>query len=111
MLQLREHMSAPSTPPADVSTRGPNDRHVMVASLQPSRRLVYDRCMSRTRTNVELDDEALRTIMERYSLRTKTEAVDLALRHLAGQPLSNREALALRGARLIDELPEDTAPA
>jgi Arc/MetJ family transcription regulator len=66
--------------------------------------------MTRSRTNVEVDDAALRTIMERYGVRTKTEAVDLALRHLAGQPLSHQEALAMRGARLIEELPEDAAP-
>ena len=40
-------------------------------------------CMSRVRTNIEIEDTYLRTIMHRYGLRTKTEAVDLALRHLA----------------------------
>ena len=48
--------------------------------------------------------------MDRYSLRTMTEAVDLALRHLAGQPMSRAEALAMRGAHAIGELPADTAP-
>jgi len=51
------------------------------------------------------------TIMRRYGVRTKTEADDLALRHLAGQPLSAAEALAMRGGRLIDELPADAPPA
>jgi hypothetical protein len=50
--------------------------------------LVYDACMDRHRTNIELDAAA----------------------HLAGQPLSAREALALRGARLIAELPADAPP-
>jgi Arc/MetJ family transcription regulator len=63
--------------------------------------------MDRHRTNIELDAVAVETIMRRYGVRTKTEAVDLALRHLAGQPLSAPEALSLRGARLVDDLPTD----
>jgi len=63
--------------------------------------------MERHRTNIELDAAAVETIMRRFGVRTKTEAVDLALRHLAGQPLSAGEALAMRGAHLIDELPGD----
>ncbi len=66
--------------------------------------------MSRTRTNIELDDESLRIVMERYGLSTKTEAVDLALRHLAGQPMTRDEALAMEGAHAIDDLPADTLP-
>jgi Arc/MetJ family transcription regulator len=46
--------------------------------------------------------------MDRYGLRTKTEAVELALRHLAGQPMTRDEALAMRGAQAIDEPPADT---
>ncbi|MCL4148889.1 UNVERIFIED_CONTAM: hypothetical protein GTU68_060017 [Idotea baltica] len=45
--------------------------------------------------------------MDRYGIHTKTEAVDLALRHLAGQPMTREEALAMRGANAIDELPAD----
>jgi Arc/MetJ family transcription regulator len=48
--------------------------------------------------------------MTRYALRTKTEAVDLALRHLAGQPMSRDEALSMRGARAMGDVPEDRAP-
>jgi Arc/MetJ family transcription regulator len=48
--------------------------------------------------------------MDRYHVRTKTEAVDLALRHLAGQPMTRDEALAMHGARAIDHVPADTAP-
>jgi Arc/MetJ family transcription regulator len=62
------------------------------------------------RTNIEIDDSLLDIVMRRYGLRTKTEAVDVALRQLAGRPLSIEEALSLRGARLIDEVPADTAP-
>ena len=66
--------------------------------------------MTRKRTNIEIEDTYLRIVMDRYGLRTMTEAVDLALRHLAGQPMSREEALAMRGARAIDEPPADTPP-
>jgi len=48
--------------------------------------------------------------MDRYGMRTKTAAVALALQHLAGQPMSREEALAMRGAQAIGEVPLDTAP-
>lgn len=67
--------------------------------------------MSRVRTNIEIEDSYVQTIMARYGLRTKTEAVELALRHLAGQPMTREEALAMRGAHAIEEVPEDTAAA
>ena len=66
--------------------------------------------MSRVRTNIEIEDTYLRAVMDRYGLRTKTEAVELALRHLAGQPMTREEALAMRGAHAIGEIPEDTQP-
>jgi Arc/MetJ family transcription regulator len=66
--------------------------------------------MGKVRTNIEIEDTYLRAIMDRYGLRTKTEAVDLALRHLAGQPMSRDEALAMRGARAIGKVPSDTRP-
>lgn len=64
--------------------------------------------MSRVRTNIEIEDTYLQAVMDRYGLRTKTEAVELALRHLAGQPMTRQEALAMRGAQAIDEPPADT---
>lgn len=67
--------------------------------------------MTRARTNIEIDDTYVRTIMDRYGVHTKTEAVDLALRHLAGQPMTREEALAMRGVNAIGEVPEDEAPA
>ncbi|MBV9661362.1 MAG: type II toxin-antitoxin system VapB family antitoxin [Acidimicrobiales bacterium] len=66
--------------------------------------------MSRVRTNIEIDDTYVHAVMERYGLRTKTEAVDLALRHLAGQPMTRDEALAMRGAKAIGKVPADTGP-
>ena len=66
--------------------------------------------MSRMRTNIEIEDTYLQVVMDRYGLRTKTEAVELALRHLAGQPMTREEALAMRGAHAIDEPPADMPP-
>ena len=63
--------------------------------------------MSRVRTNIEIEDTYLQAVMDRYGLRTKTEAVELALRHLAGQPMTRQEALAMRGAHAIDEPPAE----
>jgi Arc/MetJ family transcription regulator len=66
--------------------------------------------MSRVRTNIEIEDTYVKAIMARFGVHTKTEAVDLALRHLAGQPMSRDEALAMRGAHAIEEIPDDVAP-
>lgn len=66
--------------------------------------------MSKVRTNIEIEDVYVRAIMDRYGVHTKTEAVELALRHLAGQPMTREQALAMRGARAMDEGPADAAP-
>ncbi|HEX3542391.1 MAG TPA: type II toxin-antitoxin system VapB family antitoxin [Acidimicrobiales bacterium] len=66
--------------------------------------------MTKVRTNIEIEDSYLQAVMDRYGLRTKTEAVDLALRHLAGQPMTRDEALAMRGAHAIGKVPADTRP-
>ena len=50
------------------------------------------------RTNIDIDDELVSKVMRRYGLTSKRAAVDLALRRLAGQPLSRDEALALEGS-------------
>jgi Arc/MetJ family transcription regulator len=73
-------------------------------------RLVYYTCMTKVRTNIEINDDYVRVIMDRYGVHTKTEAVDLALRHLAGQPMSREEALSLRGTHLISGIPADHSP-
>jgi Arc/MetJ family transcription regulator len=66
--------------------------------------------MAATRTNIEIEDSYVQAIMDRYGVRTKTAAVDMALRHLAGQPMTREEALAMQGAHAIDELPADGQP-
>jgi Arc/MetJ family transcription regulator len=72
---------------------------------------VYHWCMGKVRTNIELEDAYIRAIMDRFGVHTKTEAVDLALRHLAGQPMTRDEALAMRGAHAIERIPADVGPA
>jgi Arc/MetJ family transcription regulator len=44
--------------------------------------------MAMLRTNIEIDEELVTAVMERYELRTKKEAVDLALRQTVGTPLT-----------------------
>ena len=65
---------------------------------------------SKTRITIEIDDELLAQTMRRCGIHTKTEAVDLALRCLAGEPMTTTEALDMRGARAIDVVPPETGP-
>ncbi|MCQ3811656.1 MAG: type II toxin-antitoxin system VapB family antitoxin [Acidimicrobiia bacterium] len=67
-----------------------------------------DEVSARTRTNIELDDRLLDVVMRRYGVRTKTEAVHLALSRLAGLPMTTEEMLAMQGTQLIGEIPPDT---
>jgi Arc/MetJ family transcription regulator len=50
------------------------------------------------RTNIDIDDELIERVMHRYRLPSKRAAVELALRRLAGEPMSREEALAMEGA-------------
>jgi len=50
-----------------------------------------------TRTNIDLDDQLVGWVMERYSLSTKRDAVHYALRRLRLEPMSLDEALAMGG--------------
>ncbi len=51
-----------------------------------------------SRTNIDIDDDACAEVMRRYRLNTKREAVNLALRSLAAEPLGPEEARRLRGS-------------
>jgi Arc/MetJ family transcription regulator len=51
-----------------------------------------------SRTNIDIDDDLCQQVMDRYHLSTKREAVNLALRHLAGEPLGLDDARSLRGS-------------
>jgi Arc/MetJ family transcription regulator len=66
--------------------------------------------MAKVRTNIEIEDDYVEAIMDRYGVRTKTDAVELALRHLAGQPMTREQALSMRGAHAIADVPAETAP-
>ena len=57
---------------------------------------MYNQPMART--NIEIDDRLIVAVMHRYSLRTKREAVDLALRRLVGEPPATGEILQLEGS-------------
>jgi len=50
------------------------------------------------RTNIDIDELACRTVMDRYHLSTKRDAVNFALRSLAVEPMGVDEALAMRGS-------------
>ncbi len=67
-------------------------------------RAVYLWCMART--NIDIDDDSCREVMTRFRLSTKREAVNLALRRLAGEPLSVDDARALRGSGWEGDLEE-----
>ena len=59
-----------------------------------------------SRTNIDLDDEACRSVMERYHLATKREAVNFALRTVASEALGLADARRLRGAGWDGDLDE-----
>ena len=58
------------------------------------------------RTNIDIDDEACAAIMKRYGLSTKREAVNYALRSIAGRPMTLEEALAMQGTGWSGNLEE-----
>lgn len=53
--------------------------------------------VSEMRTNIDIDQDLVTRVMRLYRLRSKREAVDLALRRLAIEPPSKEEILAARG--------------
>jgi Arc/MetJ family transcription regulator len=59
-----------------------------------------------SRTNIDVDDEACRAVMERYGFATKRDAVNFALRTLAAEPLSLEEARGMRGSGWDADLDE-----
>lgn len=58
------------------------------------------------RTNIDIDDELVAEAMRRYGLRTKREAVDLALRRLVGPRLSPEFLESLEGIGWEGDLDE-----
>ena len=59
-----------------------------------------------SRTNIDIDEAACLAVMERFQLPTKREAVNLALRRLAGEALDLEAARRLRGSGWDGDLDE-----
>ena len=57
---------------------------------------VYDAQMART--NIDIDEDAVRRVMERYGFATMKEAVNYALNRLAPRRATREEILAMRGS-------------
>lgn len=65
---------------------------------------VYRWCMART--NIDIDEDAAQAVMRRYHLRTKRDAVNFALRAIAGEALEVEAARELRGSGWDGDLDE-----
>lgn len=50
-----------------------------------------------TRTNIDIDDDLVSTVMAQNQLQTKREAVDFALRRTIRRAPTTAEIMALRG--------------
>jgi Arc/MetJ family transcription regulator len=59
-----------------------------------------------SRTNIEIDDELMRRVMERWGFSTKREAVDRALRQLDLAPMTDDEIEGMRGSGWEGDLDE-----
>lgn len=59
-----------------------------------------------SRTNIDLDDEACQRVMQQFGLKTKREAVNLALRRLSIVPMTVEEARAMAGTGWDGDLDE-----
>ncbi len=64
-----------------------------------------------TRTNVDVNEQLVGRVMDRYGLPTKRAAIDLALQRLDVEPMSREEALAMRGTGWEGDLDEMRAGA
>ncbi|MGH3432572.1 MAG: type II toxin-antitoxin system VapB family antitoxin [Thermocrispum sp.] len=65
------------------------------------------------RTNIDIDDELVGRVMQKFNLKTKREAVNFALHKVAGPRLTAADLDAVRGIgwdRDLDDLRGDQAP-
>lgn len=65
------------------------------------------------RTNIDIDDELVGRVMDKYGLKTKKDAVNYALRKVAGPRLTAADIDAVRGIGWdgdLDELRRDRFP-
>lgn len=58
------------------------------------------------RTNIDIDEQACQAVMTRFGLKSKREAVNHALRLVAGEALDEAHARALRGSGWDGDLDE-----
>ena len=63
-------------------------------------------CWCMARTNIDIDDELIAEAMRKLGVRTKREAVDLALRRVAGPRLTTKDFDAVRGVGFEIDLAE-----
>lgn len=58
---------------------------------------------------MQIDDQLLATVMQRYELTSKSQAANLALRSLVQGvvPMTRPEVLAMEGSGFIDEDPSE----
>jgi Arc/MetJ family transcription regulator len=66
--------------------------------------------MHMSRTNIDLNDELVEQVMQRFGLRTKREAVNFALRRAAGSTATTQGLMSLRGISPKHPKPPDDAP-
>jgi Arc/MetJ family transcription regulator len=59
-----------------------------------------------SRTNIDIDDELITSVMARYHFRSKRAAVDYALKRLRVEPMTKEEALAMEGTGWEGDLTE-----
>lgn len=58
------------------------------------------------RVSIEIDEKACDEVMRRFRLKTKRDAINFALRVLAGEPLSSKEIDSFRGIGWEGDLEE-----
>ncbi len=58
------------------------------------------RCV--TRTNIDIDDDAVAEVMARYRFKTKREAVNYVLQAVLAEPFTAEQIVALRGTGFWD---------
>ena len=56
------------------------------------------------RTNIDIDEDAVKRVMERYGFSTMREAVNYALNRLAPRKATVEEKLSLQGSGWIGDL-------
>lgn len=58
------------------------------------------------RTNIEIDDELITRVMNRYGLKSKRATVGYALRRIDVKPMTLEESLAMQGSGWDGDLNE-----